>query len=354
MKNLTVFLGLVFAFAYTAKSQLLVTSDTNTVQLVNNFILTGVTASNVQYTGAPFTLGSFANGSTTNLSLTDGIVMTTGTLDISAGSGISNPVSVFASFLNGFAGDTLLDDLIPGYVTYDASVLEFDLIPIGSILEFQYVFGSEEYPEFVGSSFNDVFGFFITGDNPAGGAYSNENIAIIPGTSLPVAINNVNAVSNPTYYVDNQTLNGQTIVFDGFTTVLTAQISVTPSTPYHLKMAIADAGDGVYDSGIFLKAQSMKSYNPVGIEEHEVSSSNIYPNPVNENSVMTFNTDAPGKINIYISDCLGRNIFESSENSSQTGEHSYSIGKILNDFPSGIYFINIQTSGKSLLQRVVK
>jgi len=354
MKNLSLSLMLMIAFAYTTKAQLLVTLDTNTVQLVNNFILSGVTASNVQYTGVSFTLGTFGNGSTTNLGMTDGIIMTTGSLDTIADSSIANPASVFANFSNSFAGDSLLNTLIPGYITYDASVLEFDLIPAGSILEFQYVFGSEEYPEFVGSSFNDVFGFFISGANPMGGNYSNENIAIIPGTSLPVTINNVNAGSNSAYFVDNQTLGGQTIVFDGFTTVLTAQISVTPSTLYHLKMAIADAGDGVYDSGIFLKAQSMKSYTPVGIEEHHISSSNIYPNPLSENSVMTFNLDAPGTLNIHISDCLGHNVFESSENSRQSGLHSLPIGNILNDFSSGIYFISIQSSGKSLLQKVVK
>jgi hypothetical protein len=354
MKNLSLSLMLVMSFAFTAKSQLLVTPDTNTVQLVNNFILSGVTASNVQYTGASFTLGTFGNGSTTNLGMADGIVMTTGSLDTMADSSIASPVSVFANFINSFAGDSLLNTLIPGYITYDASVLEFDLIPAGSILEFQYVFGSEEYPEYVGSSFNDVFGFFISGQNPSGGNYANQNIAIIPGTSLPVSINNVNAGLNSTYFVDNQTLGGQTIVFDGFTTVLTALISVTPSTPYHLKMAIADAGDGVFDSGIFLKAQSMKSYNPLGIEEHQILSSNIYPNPVNENSVITFNTDIPGNINIHISDCLGRNVFESSENSTQSGLNSLPIGNILSDFPSGIYFISIQSSGKSLFAKVVK
>jgi len=352
MKKFIISLVLVLTVVFSAKSQLVITPDTNTIQLVNDFILSGVTASNVQYTGALFTLGTFNNGFTTDLGLADGIVMTTGTIDTVTNPSIGSPVSEFACFFNNVDGDSLLENLIPGYLTYDASVLEFDLIPVGNTLEFQYVFGSEEYPEFVGSSFNDVFGFFISGDNPSGGLYVNENIALLPGNNIPVSINNVNADSNSTYFIDNQGLNGQTIVFDGFTTVLTAQISVIPSTPYHLKMAIADAGDGAYDSGIFLKAQSMKSYSPVGITEQKNYNSSIFPNPLNENSVLTFNTQTNGITHVYVSDCMGR-ILDNSSEKAQSGTFSYPIGRILNHYHTGIYFINIQTPDKSWVERVV-
>ncbi len=126
---------------------------------------------------------------------------------------------------------------------------------------FRYVFGSEEYPEWVGSSYNDVFGFFVTGPKPNGlGTYNSYNVALIPGTSLPVTINNVNANSYSQYYVNNG--SGTTIVYDGFTTVLTAMLVVVPCEQYHIKLAVGDAGDSQYDSGIFLEANSFSSSGP--------------------------------------------------------------------------------------------
>ncbi len=276
MKKL-ILVCLALAALLKLQAQINVVADTNTVQLVNNFILFGVSASNVQYTGGAQTLGSFTNGNTTNIGITDGIVMTTGTLAL-----IGSPVTEFATAMSGGGSDSSLQNILPGYTLQDASILEFDLIPVGNVLEFNYVFASEEYPEFVNSAFNDVFGFFINGPDPQGGNYADLNIALIPGTTLPVAIDNVNAGNNATYYVDNQTLNGQTIVYDGFTTPLLAQVDVVPQSTYHLKMAIADAGDAAYDSGIFLKAQSMKSYMVTAVENTGATSPNVFPNPATD------------------------------------------------------------------------
>jgi hypothetical protein len=337
--------------SFSTSAQLIVVIDTNSTQLVNNFILLGVTASNVQYTGAPNTLGTFSNGAITNLGMTDGIVMTTGVLNGTPA--IGSPVSNFASTSNSFSGDTILNTLIPGYYTYDASILEFDLIPAGNILEFQYVFASEEYPEWVGSSYNDVFGFFISGPNPVGGNYANENIAIIPGTSLPVAINNVNVGLNSTYFIDNETLGGSSIVFDGFTTVLMCQLTVVPSSTYHLKMAIADAGDGIYDSGIFLKAQSMKSYMITGVQESTQNTTGVYPSPLTENSVLKFNLSQYGRVIINFNDYTGR-LVQQVIDEYPAGSNSVSIGQYLKDSPSGLYFISIHSTDGSNTIKVMK
>ncbi|OOP55722.1 MAG: hypothetical protein AYP45_13160 [Candidatus Brocadia carolinensis] len=59
-------------------------------------------------------------------------------------------------------------------------------------MAFQYVFASEEYNEFVGAGFNDVFGFFVDG----------VNIALIPSTTMPVAIDNVNLSNNSAFYIN--------------------------------------------------------------------------------------------------------------------------------------------------------
>src|SRR5690606_35828975 len=136
-------------------------------------------------------------------------------------------------------------------------------------VSFNYVFGSEEYLEFVGMGYNDVFGFFLSGPGITG-PYSNNaiNMALVPGTPTPVAIDNVNATLNAAYYVDNgdgysspQNSSAQYIQFDGFTVPLTASAQVQCGQTYHLKIAVQDAGDAVFDSGVFLEAGSLTSPN---------------------------------------------------------------------------------------------
>src|SRR5690606_19343367 len=124
-----------------------------------------------------------------------------------------------------------------------AAILEFDFIPTGDSVKFRYSFGSEEYPEYVNAGVNDAFAFFLSGPDPAGGSYTNKNVALIPGTSTPVSIDNVNAGANATYYRSNTT-NTINCQFDGFTKVLYALEKVVCGQTYHIKIAIADGGDG--------------------------------------------------------------------------------------------------------------
>ena len=159
--------------------------------------------------------------------MNSGIIMTTGRASYAVGPDNVNDRSHNQSNV----GDADLDQLLNfGFTTEDAVILEFDFIPQDDTLRFNYIFGSEEYPEYVNSGFNDVFGFFISGPGYAG-PFSNgaENIALIPGTTTPVAINNVNngysatepapgPGTNSAYYVENG--GGATVQYDGFTTVL--------------------------------------------------------------------------------------------------------------------------------------
>lgn len=292
--------GILFALfihGNNAMAQLTVTTGTAANTLVQNVLIgQGVSAFNVQYTGATNAMGSFANGFPTNLGLDEGLILSTGDLTVAPGPG--SPVASFASSPNGTGSNPLLAGLIPGYTVNDAAVLEFDFIPESDTIKFRYVFGSEEYPEWVNSSFNDVFGFFISGPKPfpVGGTYNNDNIAIIPGTSLPVTIDNINNVtpSFPQYYVDNEGMNGMTIVYDGFTVVLTAWAVVVPCETYHITIAIGDAGDSAYDSAVFLEKGSFSSSSV----EVAVSYNNPYlnlPYAVEgcQKAVINFNTPAP-------------------------------------------------------------
>jgi gliding motility-associated-like protein len=244
-----------------AFSQLNVSNTYTPQQLVQNILVGGGAAvSNISFSGSPLEIGDFSNGSSTNIGLNSGILLCTGNIINAIG-----PNNATGKGTNvGGGSNALLANLIPGYSIYDAAVLEFDFVPLSDTIKFEYVFASEEYPEYVNSNFNDVFGFFISGVNPSGGNYVNKNIAIIPGTSLPVSIDNVNngttnsgPCTNCSYYVNNT--NGTTIQYDAFTTVLTSWALVTPCLTYHIKIAIGDAGDHIYDSGVFLKAGSFRS-----------------------------------------------------------------------------------------------
>jgi hypothetical protein len=260
-----------FAFATisNAEAQLTVSGVLTPPVLVTNVLLgSGVTASGITYTGDVTARGEF-NGTLSNIGFADGVLLSTGAIGNAVGPNVSsNITSNFATT----STDPQLASIASGTL-FDAAILEFDFIPMSDSVKFRYVFASDEYPEFVCSTFNDVFGFFISGPNPAGGSYASQNIAIIPGTTLPVAINTVNpgvagassaggsctSLAYSSYYFNNETPPGATVEYDGFTVPLTAKAAVVCGQTYHIKIAIADVGDGGWDSGVFLEAGSFSS-----------------------------------------------------------------------------------------------
>ena len=281
--KLHITLILLIAFSQKTIAQLVTAGNQGPQQLVQNVLLGGgVTVSNIQYQGAAASIGYF-DGSNCNIGLNEGIVMTTGTI-FNTGNGTERfgphgpNDRENAGVDNNQPGYGLLTSIV-GNTTYNATVLSFDFVPFAEIVEFRYVFASEEYPEYVGSQFNDVFGFFISGP----GIGNNVNIARIPGTNVPVTINNVNAGLNSAFFVNNGTgitapQNGSPfyVQYDGFTTVLTARANVICGQTYRIVLAIADVGDGIYDSGIFLEANSFSS--PVDVDISYQLSSQAYDN----------------------------------------------------------------------------
>ncbi len=231
----------------------------------------GVTISNVSVNCPSFARGYF-DGSNCNIGLDEGLLMTSGNIQAAVG---PNNTSGFTGFPSAGTGPNCDMDLynLANQTVYDCCTFEFDVMPLGDTIMFNYSFGSEEYLEYVGG-YNDVFGFLISCPDPLGGNYTNMNVAIVPGTSTPVSVNNVNDVSNPTYYYDNgtgwsspQNTDPTVVQFDGFTVNLFVQVAVVPCETYHLKMGIADAGDGVLDSGVFIEAGSLTS-NAVSINAY--------------------------------------------------------------------------------------
>ena len=260
-------LGFLFLFFFFSISpffaQLQITANATITQLVNSLAGSGATITNPTLVCPTGAYGTFTNGNLTNLGINGGVLLTTGTAATGGPppvTGVNAPASSFASTDNTGAGNNLLTG-IAGATTYEECRLEFDITPSCATLQMSYVFGSEEYPEFVNQGFNDAFGFFITGPNPGGGTYNNVNIANVPGSGNPVTIDNINSSLNSQYYIDNS--GSSTIVYDGLTTPLTASVSVTPCAIYHMILVIADGGDGIYDSGVFLTYQGLTCPSPV-------------------------------------------------------------------------------------------
>ncbi len=229
----------------------------------NIFLGAGVEVTNITFNGEPDAVGYFSGG-TQAIGIDRGIVMTSGSVESSGifTVGCNETGLDFASTDNAiFLNDPDLATLTtPGLALRDLAVYTISFIPTDSMLSFRYCFGSEEYPEYGCSPFNDVFGFFIQGP----GYPVPTNIAKIPNTNLSVSINNLHPAnpSNPgctplnaQYYNDNNGSNKQPS-YDGFTDVFTAEAMVIPCQEYTIKLAIADVSDGVFDSGVFLEAKS--------------------------------------------------------------------------------------------------
>jgi gliding motility-associated-like protein len=252
------------SFTTSANSILVVDNTTFTpTQLVANYLISGcLEAVNIKFTGNSRQIGYFQGGGST-VGYHSGLVLSSG--NAKDAEGPNSSASTGTDY--GGAGDAAINAIVSPRTSYDASVLEFDFKPSSNTVSFRYTFASEEYNEFVNSAYNDAFGFFLSGGPQA---YANKNIALIPGTSTPVTINNVNKGyaaagalgpgpgTNPTYYRDNAT-GTMSIECDGLTTVLTATAAVTACEWYHIKLVVADVNDRIYDSWVFLEANSFSS-----------------------------------------------------------------------------------------------
>ncbi len=283
LRKVARFAAVLFGVAsfVTAKAQLTTSTSLTPQQLVQNVLLgPGITATNITYTGYANAIGKFVSVNT-GLGIDSGIVMTSGSVIANDPLGFGNfgPMGPNTSGSDGVANNGGGDpDLtaISGSQTFDAAILEFDFVSQSDSVKFRYVFGSEEYSDFVNTSFNDAFAFLLSGITVT---LPSTNIALIPNTTTAVTINNVNngntfagpapgPCMNCTYYVDNPSFDAfnnpvvspyDQLQYDGFTTVLTAAYPVVCGETYHIKLVIADCLDQSFDSGVFLEAGSFRA-----------------------------------------------------------------------------------------------
>jgi hypothetical protein len=238
---------------------------------------------------------AYFNKGGSNFPIAEGLFMCTGnTLEAEGINNFEN--SLATSSIRG-AGDadlmTLIDrsaypaDAPPKYIIYNATILEFDFVPSAYSIQFEYIFASEEYPSFVNTKYNDVFGFWVEDLSPSP-THKKVNIAKLPNGDV-VSINTVNngtwannkyntrpvfpgsgiysdTIAHNKEYFNKNIGGSETIEFNGYTTVLKAALKgLNPRHTYRLKLAVANTGDQAYGSGVFLKANSMVFGNTLSV-----------------------------------------------------------------------------------------
>ena len=268
------FLCLIFITS-NASAQLLVEQPYTVEEYVSEVLIgNGVTATNITYTGSEEQLG-YLTGGEGLFSVTSGLVLSTDHATHLSDPGC-NDSQVCAGCL-GFGTDAdllnvansvppLIEQSFSVSSVNDLCILEFDFEAGGDSISFNYVFGSDEYLEWVNSEYNDIFAFFLSGPgisgpfgSPAGFLDGAINIAEVPETdpTLPVTISSVNNITNPEYYIDNFANNN--ICIDGYTQTFTASASVQCGETYHIKLAIADGSDDALESFVVLEEGSFSS-----------------------------------------------------------------------------------------------
>jgi gliding motility-associated-like protein len=271
MKTFYTIIALQFLVIYTTVGQGLINVSPNQTAniLAQKLAGPGVTVANATFNNCDTNANGIFNVVTSNIGIDSGIILTSG--DASGAFGAS---TVYTGVNSNFPEPDL--DLLTTQAIRDACVLEFDFIPTGDTIKFNYIFGSAEYQSFTCSGFEDIFGFFVSGPGISG-IFSNGaiNIAYIPGTTCPITINSINsstanpcgstvapcAPPNNALFVDNlpigNTLTG--MAYNGYTLPIQAITNVIPCQTYHMKLAVADASDQVLDTGVLIEAGSLSS-----------------------------------------------------------------------------------------------
>ncbi|MDB2599449.1 choice-of-anchor L domain-containing protein [Flavobacteriaceae bacterium] len=196
-----------------------------------------------------------------NFEFSQGIILSSG--DASLGTGPNPGIGNESSGDFGWPGDIDLTTLLEqtdsaNDNTNNASVIEFDFVPISNNISFRFIMASEEYDQ--GSfecSFSDIFGFFLTNEDGV-----TTNLAVLPDSDTPILVTNIHpdngvcGAANPEYFGGYVAEGESPIAYDGYTRAFTAQSEVVPGQTYHIKLAVADAGDSALDTAVFLEGGS--------------------------------------------------------------------------------------------------
>jgi gliding motility-associated-like protein len=303
MKSIKYYLVFPLLLTYCAeiKAQNIVVDDTYTAQqLIENVLINSpcANASNFSVSGDTFSSGQqsygYFNYSGTDFPFSNGIVLSTSRAWRTAGPN-NNLIDEGSTQ---WPGDIDLEQALGISGTFNATVLEFDFVPITNTISFNYLFASEEYQGTAPCRYSDGFAFLL---KEAGSQDQYENLAIIPGTTTPVKVttvhplitgNNGCTAQNESFFGSYNGVNHPTN-FNGQTVVMTAQATVIPGITYHIKLVIADEENIRYDSAIFLEGSSFNVGADIG-PDRLISNQN----PICFGDTYTLNATIPG-INTY-------------------------------------------------------
>lgn len=244
-------------------AQYITVDDTYTAEdLVNDVLFSNSCASvsNVSVSGGNFGNGQeswgFFSGNGSNFPFQNGIILSSGKIDNAPGP--NTYISDDGGGNINWGGDSDLNQALGISNSLNATVLEFDFIPIGSHISFNYIFSSEEYHGTATCTYSDGFAFLLR----EAGSTAYQNLAVIPGTNTPVKVTNVHPdipggcnAQNEQYFDAFNGTNHPTN-YNGQTKRMIAEADVTPGVQYHIKLVIADEGNYRYDSAIFLEGGS--------------------------------------------------------------------------------------------------
>ena len=254
-----------------ASAQTITVDNSKTpTQLVQDLITAGscVQPTNISINGYDFGGGekSFAwfdsNGS--GFPLDKGLLISTG----KASSAVGPNTSLLSEGPTSWPGDTDLERAINETNTINATVVEFDFVAVTNYVSFNYIFSSEQYLSNPGSNqcnYSDGFAFLLKEN----GSPSNQNLAVVPGTTIPVKVTTVRGsgticpAANAQYFDAFNGSNHPTN-FNGQTKVMNAEADIIPGRSYHIKMVIADQGNNLYDSAIFIGGNSFNNDYAMG------------------------------------------------------------------------------------------
>ena len=253
------------------KAQVEVNSTLTPEQYVNDILLgEGIEATNIEFTGSPTQAGEITGFNLDEFPIEEGLILSTEVANNPANvdSGCFDDMIMDGQEVSGDNDLLNIANSVPPLIgqnftvssVNDICVIEFDFVATGDSIRFNYVFGSDEYLEWVNSAFNDIFGFFLSGPG-IDGPYLDDaiNLAEVPDSDpqLPITISSVNNITNGTFYIDNPGNN--ILCQDGYTVKLTAKSAVQCGETYHIRLAIADGTDTALESIVILEAGSFQS-----------------------------------------------------------------------------------------------
>lgn len=342
----------IFSISNYFFSQININYSNNPIPLMSDKLNgSGVTISNINYGGNETSIGTFS-ADINNFNISEGIVLTTGDLNNLS---ILGPNDKQGEGVNlGMVGSDHLSSLINNTSTYDAVVIGFDIIPDNDNIILNYIFASEEFPEFYQSIFNDIMGIFISGP----GYDTLTNIAKNHNDQI-ICVNNVYEPAYPAFYIENgdgtqapYNNSNKFIEFDGFTSKIQAYATTIPGENYKLYIIVADANDGIYNSAVFIEANSVTSSleNNFGLVNSNIF---ITPNPINQFSKINFELSRSSIVTYEIFNGLGKKIGLTNDlGILNEGKHNINLEN--DNLTTGIYFIHITVNNHLIIKKVVK